>query len=267
MEIQLWRELLAPYQLAVDELEVKFNHIIQECHLKGNYSPIERVEGRVKKISSILDKMQKKDVNMNNLEEQIKDIAGIRIICQFVEDIYRVVEIIDERSDMKIIAQKDYIETAKNTGYRSYHLIVEYEVNTLRGVKTLSVEIQIRTLAMDFWATVEHSLHYKYPHHIPEYIQDKLINASNAIVVLDQEMSAVRDDILDAQNAFSIKANLVSDILHNLQNLYRVGNRQEVQKIQEEFYKIYAQNDMEQLVHFGRQLDIIAEGHGAQSLH
>lgn len=267
MEIQLWRELLAPYQLAVDELEVKFNHIIRECHLKGSYSPIERVEGRVKKISSILDKMQKKDVNMNNLEEKIKDIAGIRIICQFVEDIYRVVEMIDERSDMTIIAQKDYIKTAKNTGYRSYHLIVEYEVNTLKGAKKLPVEIQIRTLAMDFWATVEHSLHYKYSHHIPEYIQDKLINASNAIVVLDQEMSAVRDEILDAQNAFSVKANLISDILHNLQNLYRVGNRQEVQKIQEEFYKIYEQNDMEQLIHFGHQLDIIAEGHGAQSLH
>ena len=145
-------------------------------------------------------------------------------------------------------------------------MIVEYEVNTLNGIKKLPVEIQIRTLAMNFWATVEHSLHYKYRHSIPERVQDKLINASNAIVVLDQEMSAVRDEIMDAQNSFRIKANLVSDILHNLQNLYRVGNRREVQKIQEEFYKVYEQDDIEQLMHFGRQLDMIAEGHGAQSL-
>ncbi|MDO4942503.1 MAG: GTP pyrophosphokinase family protein [Lachnospiraceae bacterium] len=266
MEIQLWREVLAPYQLAVDELVVKFNHIIRESQTKGIYSPIERVEGRVKSLSSLLDKMQKKDVNINDLEEKIKDIAGIRIICQFVEDIYRVVEIIDERSDMRILEKKDYIKMVKNTGYRSFHLIVEYEVNTLDGAKKLPVEIQVRTLAMDFWATVEHSLHYKYQHHIPEYIQDKLINASNAIVVLDQEMSAVRDEILDAQNSFRIKANLVSDILHNLQNLYKVGNRREVQKIQEEFYKVYAQDDIELLTHFGHQLDMIAEGHGAQSL-
>jgi putative GTP pyrophosphokinase len=266
MEIQLWREVLAPYQLAVDELVVKFNHIITESHVKGCYSPIERVEGRVKKLSSLLDKMQKKDVDMHELEAKIKDIAGIRIICQFVEDIYRVVDMIDERSDMKIIEKKDYLQVAKNTGYRSYHLIVEYEVNTLDGVKTLMVEIQIRTLAMDFWATVEHSLHYKYPHYIPENVQDKLINASNAIIVLDQEMSAVRDEILDAQNSFRIKANLVSDILHNLQNLYKVGNRREVQKIQEEFYKVYEKDDFELLVHFSHQLDMIAEGHGAQSL-
>ena len=266
MEIQLWRELLAPYQLAVEELEVKFNHIIYENRLKGSYSPIERVEGRVKKIASILDKMQKKDININELEEKIEDIAGIRIICQFVEDIYRIVEMIEGRNDMKILKKKDYIEVPKNSGYRSYHLIVEYEVNTLNGIKKLPVEIQIRTLAMNFWATVEHSLHYKYRHSIPERVQDKLINASNAIVVLDQEMSAVRDEIMDAHNSFRIKANLVSDILHNLQNLYRVGNRREVQKIQEEFYKVYEQDDIEQLMHFGRQLDMIAEGHGAQSL-
>ena len=130
MEIQLWRELLAPYQLAVEELEVKFNHIIYENRLKGSYSPIERVEGRVKKIASILDKMQKKDININELEEKIEDIAGIRIICQFVEDIYRIVEMIEGRNDMKILKKKDYIEVPKNSGYRSYHLIVEYEVNT-----------------------------------------------------------------------------------------------------------------------------------------
>lgn len=267
MEIQLWREVLAPYRLAVDELEIKFNHIIYESGLRGQYSPIERVEGRVKKISSILDKMQKKNINMNDLEEKVEDIAGVRVICQFVEDIYRVVEIIEERNDMKILKRKDYIKVPKNTGYRSYHLIIEYEVNTLKGVKVLPVEIQIRTLAMNFWATVEHSLHYKYRHRIPEHVLDKLINASNAIVVLDKEMSSVRDEIMDAQNSFRVKANLVSDILHNLQNLYKAGNRREVQKIQEEFYRVYEMDDIEQLMRFSQRLDSLAEGHGVQSLH
>ena len=102
MEIQLWREILDPYVLAVDELVVKFNHIISEYRNAGEYSPIEQVNGRVKKISSILEKAQKKKIPLENMEEQIEDIAGIRIICQFVEDIYKVVELIKLRDDMEI---------------------------------------------------------------------------------------------------------------------------------------------------------------------
>ncbi len=266
MEIQLWKKRLAPYELAVNELIIKFNHLIYERRLEGKYSPIQRVEGRVKSISSIIEKMQMKNVNINDLEESILDLAGIRIICQFEEDIFRVAEGISKRSDMKIIKKKDYVNIMKNSGYRSYHLIVEYTVDTVDGVKTLPVEIQIRTLAMDFWATVEHSLNYKYRGHIPEFVQDKLINASNAIIVLDREMAAVRDEILDAQNYNTVKENLTGDILKNLQHLYKVANHEEVLRIQEEFYEVFAQNDIDKLAHFARQLDKIAEGHGVQSL-
>ena len=134
------------------------------------------------------------------------------------------------------------------------------------GRKKLQAEIQIRTLAMNFWATVEHSLQYKYKGNIPEHVTDKLLQASDAIVVLDREMSSVRDEIMDAQNSFRKKANMVSDILHTMQNLYKVANKHEVIKIQDEFYKIYETGDMERLEHFNKQLDIIAEGYRAQSI-
>lgn len=154
MEIQMWREILDPYYLAVDELTVKFNHIIREHRNFDRYSPIEQVIGRVKSITSILEKVQKKNIAMEELEERIDDIAGIRIICQFVEDIDKVVSIIRNRKDMRIKSEKDYITNMKPSGYRSYHIIIYYEVNTINGPKELKAELQIRTLAMNFWATL-----------------------------------------------------------------------------------------------------------------
>ncbi len=266
MEIQLWREILTPYDLAVKELIVKFRHLIYEHRSQGLYSPIEQVTGRVKTIASILDKAQKKNIAVDEIEDHLVDIAGIRIICQFVEDIQKVVEIIRHRTDMEIISERDYINHMKDSGYRSYHIIVNYDVQTLSGNRTIKVEIQIRTLAMNFWSTIEHSLQYKYKKNIPEHISGKLMNAANAIIALDNEMSAVRSEIMDAQNSFQIHTKLVSDILNNIQNLYRIANKREVQKIQDEFYRIYELNDIEQLERFERELDNIAEGYRAQSV-
>lgn len=266
MEIQLWRDLLSPYEQAVDELLIKFNHIKAEFRNSGQYSPIESVTGRVKNISSILDKMHKKNIEMENIVDEMDDIAGIRIMCQFEEDIYKVVEIIRERSDMVIREEKDYISNAKPSGYRSYHIILNYDVYTLHGKKTLQAEIQIRTLAMNFWATIEHSLQYKYKKNMPSYLREKLLNAANATVALDNEMAQVRDEIMDAQNSYYFKATIVSDILNNIQNLYSVGNQREVNKIQDEFYEIYNKDDLKLLEDFSKQLDIIAEGYKAQEL-
>ncbi len=267
MEIQLWREILSPYEQAVDELLIKFNHIIAQYRNQGLYSPIETVTGRVKKISSILDKLQKKKIPMDRIYEEMDDIAGIRVICQFAEDIYKVVEIIRSRSDMRIREEKDYIKNAKASGYQSYHIILDYDVYTIDGLKTIQAEIQIRTLAMNFWATIEHSLQYKYKKNMPEHIRQKLHAAADATVTLDKEMSSVREEIMDAQNSFNIKATIVSEILVNIQNLYQVGNQREVIKIQDEFYKIYQSGDMQLLKTFATQLDIIAEGYKAQSLN
>ena len=267
MEIKLWRETLDPYSLAVDELIVKFNHIIKEYKNAGVYSPIEQVAGRVKTISSILEKAQRKNIDISSFEEEIDDIAGIRIICQFVEDIYKVVDIIKKRSDMKIKSEKNYIDNMKKSGYRSYHINIIYNVETLHGTKEIQVEIQIRTLAMNFWATIEHSLQYKYKENIPSHIRARLTSAADAIIQLDDEMSVVRDEIMDAQNLFNIKANVVSDILTNIQNLYKVANKSDVIKLQDEFFHIYENGDLIQLEDFGKELDLISARYKAQSLN
>lgn len=266
MRIQLWREILGPYELAVNELVVKFNHIIEEYKQSGAYSPIELVTGRLKTISSILEKAQKKGIDLEHYTEGIEDIAGIRIICQFVEDIYKVVDIIKKRSDMKIKSEKDYINNMKESGYRSYHIIVYYNVETMTGTKEIQAEIQIRTLAMNFWATIEHSLQYKYNKNMPEHIRQRLTSAAEAILILDKEMSAVRDEIMDAQNTFKVKANMVADILTNIQNLYRVADKEEVISIQDEFFRIYQNGDKDELESFSIQLDAISERYRAQSL-
>ena len=167
---------------------------------------------------------------------------------------------------MEVIHERDYINHMKDSGYRSYHMIVNYWVQTLEGDRQIKVEIQIRTLAMNFWSTIEHSLQYKYKKNIPDHIREKLTNAANAIIQLDNEMSAVRSEIMDAQNSSQIHSRLISDILNNIQNLYRIANKREVLKIQDEFYRIYELDDIDQLKRFSRELDNIAEGYRAQSI-
>lgn len=266
MEIQLWRNLLSPYELAVRELVVKFNHIITEHKEKDLYSPMEQVTGRVKSIASILEKMQRKDIPFDRLETEVEDIAGIRIICQFEEDIDAVVSIIQKCSDMEIKSEKNYLTHVKESGYRSYHLIIYYTVQTIDGPRRLQAEIQIRTLAMNFWATIEHSLQYKYKGNMPPHVRERLSKAAAAILLLDREMSSVRNEIMDAQNFSQLQTNLVADILNNIENLYKFSSKREVKKIQDEFFRVYERNDLQQLERFHRQLDIISEGYRAQAV-
>lgn len=267
MEIQLWRSILCPYELAVKELTVKFEHMIEEYRENDRYSPIEQVSGRVKSVSSILEKMQRKHIPMERMEEEVEDIAGIRIICQFEEDIETVASLIQNRSDMTIKSEKNYLKHVKQSGYRSLHLIIYYTVETLNGPRKLQAEIQIRTMAMDFWATIEHSLQYKYKGDMPPHVAERLTNAADAIILLDQEMSSVRDEIMDAQNSSQMQSNLVKDILNNIENLYRVSSEREITKIQTEFLRVFHTKDLKQLERFHRQLDIIAEGYRAQAVY
>ena len=266
MEIHLWRELLIPCELAVKELVIKFNHLKKEHKEKDLYSPIEQVSGRVKTINSILEKMQRKNISWADLEEKVEDIAGIRVICQFYEDIEKVAEIIRKRRDMQVVEEKDYLTHMKESGYRSYHMIVLYHVETLDGPKDIRAEIQIRTLAMNFWATIEHSLQYKYKGNMPPHLKARLNHAAQSILLLDEEMSSVRSEVMDAQNSMLHQSNLVSGILNNIENLYHYSNKREVAKIQDEFYRIYETKDLSRLERFHRELDIIAEGYRAQAV-
>ena len=198
MEIQKWREILIPYELAVSELEIKFNHMIKESRMVGRYSYIEQVHGRVKTLSSILDKAKRKGIDVEEVTEKICDIAGIRLICQFVEDIEKVVQIIRERSDMEIVEEIDYVKESKPSGYRSYHMIVEIPVFFSKGKTPMRVELQIRTNGMDFWATLEHQLRYKKGiEDLPGYdeISAELLRSAQAVIETDNEMQRIKDKI------------------------------------------------------------------------
>lgn len=196
-----WHEYLAPYNQAVDELKVKLRNIRSQYEMLGKHSPIEFVTGRVKPLASILDKHIKKGIPI----EEMPDIAGIRMMCQFVEDIPAVVALMKQRSDFTVIEEKDYISETKESGYRSYHLIISYPVQMISGEKHIIIELQVRTLAMNFWATIEHSLNYKYNKQVPEEIRDRLKRAAEAAHQLDKEMSSIRLEIQEAQKIFQRK--------------------------------------------------------------
>lgn len=176
-QIREWKKVLIPYEQSVDELKIKFKAIRKQYRDVSEYSPIEFVTGRVKKISSILEKSKRRHIPEDKIEELMEDIAGIRIMCQFRDDIYKVVELIRARDgkDLRIVYEKkDYISNPKGSGYKSYHVIIQYPVQTALGEQSVLAEIQIRTLAMNFWATIEHSLNYKYKDNIPENVMLRL---------------------------------------------------------------------------------------------
>lgn len=202
MNYSEWEQFLAPYKQAVDELKVKLKGIRSQFELKGEHSPIEFVTGRVKPVQSILEKAKRKQIPLHRLEEEMQDIAGLRMMCQFVDDIKKVVQMLRERHDLEIVEERDYISHKKASGYRSYHVVARYPVQSFEGLKKILVEIQIRTLAMNFWATIEHSLNYKYSGKIPEDIKIRLQRAAEAAYRLDEEMSQIRGEIQEAQVIF-----------------------------------------------------------------
>ena len=205
MQNEQWKLFLAPYNQAVEELKVKLRGIRSQYELQHSNSPIEFVTGRVKPIASILDKSKRKGISMEKLEEDMQDIAGIRMMCQFVDDIKVVVNMLKSRNDLEIVEERDYITSKKDSGYRSYHVVARYPVQTVAGEKKLLVEIQIRTLSMNFWATIEHSINYKYSGNIPEDIKVRLKRAAEAAYSLDEEMSQIRGEVQEAQAIFSRK--------------------------------------------------------------
>ncbi len=153
---------------------------------------------------SIVEKMQVRNIPREEFLEGVQDIAGLRIMCQFVDDIYEVVRLIRQRNDFDIVIERDYIQNKKASGYRSYHIVLEYPVQRIEGEEKILVEIQIRTLAMNFWATIEHSLNYKYKGEFPDTIHERLERAAEAAFLLDEEMSQIREEIQEAQYIFAI---------------------------------------------------------------
>lgn len=200
-----WAAFLSPYEQAVEELKLKLKTIKTQYVIENKHTPIEFVTGRVKTRESILEKMEVRQIKPEDILIGVQDIGGIRIMCQFVEDIYEVAELLKNRNDFTVILIRDYIQHPKASGYRSYHMVVEYPVQRVKEVIPVIIEIQIRTLAMNFWATIEHSLNYKYKGEYPTHILERLERASEAAFQLDEEMSEIREDIREAKHFFDYR--------------------------------------------------------------
>lgn len=248
-KIRQWKKLLLPYEQAVEELKVKFKAIRKEYRDMSEYSPIEFVTGRVKKISSIIEKSQRNDIDEQLIEDEMEDIAGIRIMCQFQDDIYSVVNIIRNRDgkDLKVVYEKDYIRNEKDSGYKSYHMIIKYPVQTAYGEREILAEIQIRTLAMNFWATIEHSLNYKYKQNMPDKIRERLKASAEAAAKLDLEMCEIRNEIIKAQLMFEEKSNVIRDIVDTIRVLHSSGKQEQALEFQSEFDSICNSGDQDAL--------------------
>lgn len=247
MAIQNWKDFLTPYDQAVSELKVKLRSIRKEFRRKNEYSPIEFVTGRVKEVSSILEKANKYSIPVDRIQYEMEDIAGIRIMCQFVDDIDTVVNIIRNRKDMQVLYEKDYVSNVKPSGYRSYHVVIRYPINMADGQKDILAEFQIRTLAMNFWATIEHSLNYKYKKNLPKDIQFKLKRAADAAFTLDEEMLEIKDEIKDAQRLFEVKSDIISNIMNNIITLMSIGRAMEASRYQVMLNKLVDEGEVWEL--------------------
>ena len=214
MEVE-WEEFLDPYIQAVGELKIKLRGIRKQYRKQKQHSPIEFVTGRVKPIESIKEKMALRGIKEENLAQDMQDIAGLRVMVQFVDDVEEVLDVLRKRHDMRIIQERDYIKNRKASGYRSYHVIIEYPVDTINGSKTILAEIQIRTLSMNFWATIEHSLNYQYKGEFPEEIKKRLEITAKIAYQLDEEMGKIRDDIQEAQALFDPISRKLNDGVGN----------------------------------------------------
>lgn len=250
-----WQDFLYPYRQAVDELVVKFNAIKHQKIRDGLYSEIEEVHGRVKNVNSILEKLEKYGCELEDIETRVTDIAGIRLICQFEEDVEKVAKDIMLRKDMEVIMKKDYIQNPKESGYRSMHLVISYEVHTAFGAKEVLCEIQIRTLAINFWAIIEHSLNYKYRGAIPREISLRLKAAAEKVRDLDAEMSAIRDEIMNAQKLFTAKNNATSTSIEYISLLYKMGYLELGEKYRHIFTQLSEKDDALQLLLLQKQLE------------
>jgi len=194
---QPFMELLMHNECALREIETKLNVLNDEFSLQYNYNPIETIKTRVKEPMSIIEKMKRKGIppSIENIENTLNDIAGIRVICSFPEDIYAIAEMLINQDDITLISKKDYIANPKPNGYRSLHLIVEIPIFLSKGKKFMKVEVQFRTIAMDFWASLEHKMRYKKDVENAEEIARELKLCSEAINTIDYRMQDIRNRI------------------------------------------------------------------------
>jgi len=195
--IDSWMEVVLVYSSALKEIGTKLEILNDEFQQVHRYNPIEHIKSRLKTSESIVKKLKKKgyEATIENMVAHVNDIAGIRVICSFTSDIYKIAEIISKQNDIKVLSIKDYIKNPKESGYKSYHMIVSIPIFLSDRTVDAKVEIQIRTVAMDFWASLEHKIHYKFEGNAPEHIKSELAECAHMVAELDARMLSLNDEV------------------------------------------------------------------------
>ena len=196
-DVDNWTELMLIYTSALKQIETKLEILNEEFQHVHCYNPIEHIKSRVKTSESIVKKLKKHgyESTLDNMVKYVNDIAGIRIICSFTSDIYRLADIIRNQHDIRVISVKDYITKPKKSGYKSYHMIVTVPVYLSDRILDTKVEIQIRTVAMDFWASLEHKMNYKFEGNAPEHLKNDLVECSKIVSMLDTQMMMLNEEM------------------------------------------------------------------------
>ncbi len=196
-QVDSWKEVILIYNSALKEIGTKLEILNDEFQHVHRYNPIEHIKSRIKTSESIVKKLKKNgyESTIENMVKYVNDIAGIRVICSFTSDIYRIAEMISNQSDIKIISIKDYIKNPKPSGYKSYHMLVSVPIFLSDRTASAKVEIQIRTVAMDFWASLEHKIHYKFEGNAPEHIKTELVECARMVSDLDARMLSLNEEI------------------------------------------------------------------------
>lgn len=194
---QEFDEFLMMYRFGISEVLTKITILREEYETRNGHSLIEHVNSRVKSMDSLLAKVQRLECppHLPTIGERVRDIAGIRITCAFADDVYRVAESLTAQNDITVLDTKDYIRSPKANGYQSLHLILAVPVFLSDGVHSVPVEVQIRTIAMDFWASLEHKIYYKYDRDVPQHLIDELKSAADSAHALDVKMARLRDEV------------------------------------------------------------------------
>lgn len=198
---QNFGKMMFLYNSALKEIKTKIEILQEELRIFSDYEPIEYITTRIKKPETILEKLKRKKLALTygNMFQEVNDIAGIRLVCNFKKDVYKLVEIIEGFQDIRILNKKDYMKKPKKSGYMSYHLIVEVPVNFSSGIMYVKVEMQLRTLAMDFWASLEHKLKYKNSN-ITKAESNNLIKYAKVINNIDESMLTISDRLEKEKN-------------------------------------------------------------------
>ena len=200
-DVDNWKTVIFLYTAALKEVNTKLEILNDEFQHVHQYNPIEYFKSRIKTPESIVKKLKRYgyESSIENMVSYVNDIAGIRIVCSFTSDIYRIAEMIGKQNDLTVVSVKDYIKNPKESGYKSYHMLVTVPIFLSDRVVDTKVEIQIRTIAMDFWASLEHKIYYKFEGNAPEYISKELRDCSEIVSMLDARMLRLNEAILQAK--------------------------------------------------------------------